>query len=64
MPRHLPGREVKYWIPDRWVCEGQLHEHRSLEAAQRCEANPNARDSRGWSRGERSAGQRAARSDA
>lgn len=52
--RHIPGQQVSYWKPDLWLCDGLLHEHRSYEAAEKCERRgANARDSKGWTRAER-----------
>jgi len=48
--RHIRSREVHYWTTAKWVCEGDLHEHLSPEAAAKCERNPNARSRKGRKR--------------
>ena len=55
MPRHLRGHEVRYWMRDLWICEGDLHKHLSRAKAEECERNPNATDNLGWSRSDKTA---------
>lgn len=52
--RHLPSHHVEYWTRAKWICEGDLHEHLSREAALKCERRGGAaRDTHGWTRAER-----------